>query len=190
MTTKTCNSSSSGPGCVWYSFLIANGGRDLSQYIKNVVWFERVRPRSRSEPSPPEDSSRRSAPRLVRSRSAPETPPVVPVQYTHLQLVPAPPAPVRALGNHRCRLGWKRGAVESRGDVAGPLVQPVYQRAPRPQVGSAGVAAEGSSLGQSQRGRRSHPRASRDGRASSSRRPTPPPLAQVVAEAGGVAPGD
>ena len=46
-----------GPGYVWYYFMIANGGRDLSQYIKNVVLFERVRPRSRSEFRPPADCS-------------------------------------------------------------------------------------------------------------------------------------
>ena len=31
---------------MWYYFRVANGGRDLSQYIKSVVLFERVRPRS------------------------------------------------------------------------------------------------------------------------------------------------
>ena len=67
----------------------------MSQYIKNVVLFERVRPRSRSEPSPLD----------ALKAAAAETPPVVLVQYTHLQLVAAPPASVHALENHRCRLG-------------------------------------------------------------------------------------
>ena len=65
-----------------------------------------------------------------------------------------------------------------------------YQRAPCLRVGSAEVATEGSPLGQSQRGQGSSPGASRDGKAPSSCRPTPQPLAQAVAEAGEVALGD
>ena len=45
---------STGPGCVWYSFLIANGGRDLSQYTKIAfLLFERVCPCSQDESKPP-----------------------------------------------------------------------------------------------------------------------------------------
>ena len=170
---------------MWYSFLICRWGEggDLPQHIKLAYCGSsecaHVR---RASPSP----------RVRRQQKRPRRPLWFLFSSTHLQLVAAPPAPVHALGNHRCRLGWERGSVESRGDVAGPLppvVRRWCQRAPRLRVGSAGVAAEGSSLGQSQRGRWSPPRASRDGRASSSRRPTPPPLAQVVAGAGGVAPG-
>ena len=85
-------------------------------------------------------SGRVQAPGFVDSGGVGRTaPPLVLVQYTqHLQLVAAPPAPVHALGNHRCSLGWKRGSV-----------RPVLVV----------------------------------------RRPTPPLLAQVVAGAGGVAPG-
>ena len=62
-----------------------------------------------------------------------------------------------------------------------PVVRSWRQRALHLRVGSAGVTAGGSSLGRSQRGRGSPPRASRGGRASSFRRPTPPLLlAQVV----------
>ena len=44
------------------------------------------------------------------------------VQYTRPQLVAAPPAPVRALGNRRCSSGWKVGARAGALVVAvGPL---------------------------------------------------------------------
>ena len=40
-------------------------------------------------------------------------------QCAQMQLVAALPAPVRASGNRRCRLGWERDAVEPGGGVAG-----------------------------------------------------------------------
>ena len=70
-----------------------------------------------------------------------------------------------------------------------PVVRSLRQRTLRSRVGSAGVAAGGSSLGRPQRGRGSPPGVSRGGRAPRSHRPAPPLLAQVVVGAGGVAPG-
>ena len=99
---------------MWYSFLVANGGgRDLSQYIKKALCcssgYAHVR-----EVSPVPSGLRLAICTKALEAVAGDARPVGPVQYTHLQLAAAPPAPVHALENRRCRLGWESG-VWSRG---------------------------------------------------------------------------
>ena len=94
-----------GPGYLWFSFLFVNGGRDLPLYVKGASSFGRVRPRSRGEPSPRQVA----VGHLHRSdESSGQVRPPSRGQCAQMQLVAALPAPVHALGNHRCRLGWER----------------------------------------------------------------------------------
>ena len=81
--------------------------------------FERVRSRSRGEPSPQQVGLRLDI--CAGAPSGSQVRPPGRVQCAQLQLVAALPAPVRASGNHRCKLGWERDAVESGGGVAGGL---------------------------------------------------------------------
>ena len=105
-----------GPGYLWFSFLFVNGGRDLPLYVKGASSFGRVRPRSRGEPSPRQVA----VGHLHRSaESSGQVRPPSRGQCAQMQLVAALPAPVHASGNHRCRLGWERNAVEPGGGVAG-----------------------------------------------------------------------
>ena len=114
------------------------GEGPITVHIKGASLFGRVHPRSRGEPSPQQVA----VGHLHRSvESSGQVRPPSRGQYAQLQLVAALPALVHASGNHRCRLGRKRDAVEPGDGVAGAP----YGRFARTAL--AGAVSSGGSAG-------------------------------------------